>query len=203
MTPLEKERFELKKTVSLQKLTITAILIALGILIPMVMPKISIPPASYTLASHVPVMIAMFISPAVAVCVALGTSLGFFLTGLPIVIALRALSHIIFAFIGATYIQKRGQNLLPKDKLFPNWRFQFFNLWIALLHAGAESVVVLLFYIGQPNPVATNFYYYIFVLIGLGGAVHSLIDFNIAYFVVVKLKHLLPNSVLNQSKETE
>ncbi|MCH4168273.1 MAG: hypothetical protein LKF42_03380 [Streptococcaceae bacterium] len=192
---------KLKQTVNLQKLTITAILIALGILIPMVMPKITIPPASFTLASHVPVMIAMFISPVVAILVALGTSLGFFLTGLPIIITLRALSHIVFAFIGALYIQKYGKHIEPSKALFPNWRFQFFNFWIGLIHAGVESIVVLLFYIGQPNPVDVNFYYYVFVLIGGGGLIHSLIDFNIAYFVVVKLKQIMPNSVFNQLKK--
>ncbi len=44
----------------------------------MVMPKIMIPPASFTLASHVPLFIAMFFTPGVAVAVALGTTFGFF-----------------------------------------------------------------------------------------------------------------------------
>ena len=48
-------------------LTTAALLTALAILIPQVMPKIVIPPASFTLASHVPIMIGMLISPAVAV----------------------------------------------------------------------------------------------------------------------------------------
>ncbi len=49
-----------------------------GVIIPMVMPKIMIPPASFTLASHVPLFIAMFFTPGVAVAVALGTTFGFF-----------------------------------------------------------------------------------------------------------------------------
>lgn len=61
-----------------RQLTISALLIAMGILIPMVMPKIVIGPASFTLASHVPLMIAMFFSPGMAVAVALGTAFGFF-----------------------------------------------------------------------------------------------------------------------------
>lgn len=41
-------------------LTITALLMALAIMIPIVMPlKVVIPPASYTLASHVPIFLAM------------------------------------------------------------------------------------------------------------------------------------------------
>lgn len=53
------------KNHSIRNLTISALLIGLGILIPMVMPKIVIGPASFTLASHVPVFIAMFFSPLV------------------------------------------------------------------------------------------------------------------------------------------
>ena len=46
-----------------QFITLTALLTALAIVIPMIMPvKIIIPPASYTLASHVPIFLAMFIS---------------------------------------------------------------------------------------------------------------------------------------------
>ena len=65
---------------SVRKLTISALLIGMGVIIPMVMPKIMIPPASFTLASHVPLFIAMFFTPGVAVAVALGTTFGFFLT---------------------------------------------------------------------------------------------------------------------------
>lgn len=47
--------------------------------IPMFSPlKIVIPPASFTVASQVAVFIAMFISPAVGISVALGTTLGIF-----------------------------------------------------------------------------------------------------------------------------
>ena len=74
MTPLEAV---LMKTNSVKRLTISALLIAMGIIIPMVMPRITIGPASFTLASHVPVFIAMFISPVVAIAVSLGTGFGF------------------------------------------------------------------------------------------------------------------------------
>lgn len=71
----------MKRKQSVQMLCISALLIAVGIVIPMVMPKIVIPPASFTLASHVPIFIAMMISPPVAMAVAIGTTLGFFLAG--------------------------------------------------------------------------------------------------------------------------
>ena len=78
----------MKKTRN-KSMAFTAILIAFGILIPMMMPaKIVIPPASYTLASHVPIFMALFISLPVAILVAFGTTLGFLLTGMPFLIVL-------------------------------------------------------------------------------------------------------------------
>ena len=51
------------KSTIYRNLTITALLMALAIMIPIVMPlKVVIPPASYTLASHVPIFLAMFLS---------------------------------------------------------------------------------------------------------------------------------------------
>lgn len=67
------------KNHSIRHLTIAALLIGMGIVIPMVMPKIVIGPASFTLASHVPVFVAMFFSPAMAIAVALGTTFWLFL----------------------------------------------------------------------------------------------------------------------------
>ncbi|GAD36164.1 hypothetical protein ANG1_0351 [Streptococcus anginosus SK52 = DSM 20563] len=89
-----------------QFITLTALLTALAIVIPMVMPaKIIIPPASYTLASHVPIFLAMFISPLMALIVILGSTFGFLVAGYPIVIVLRALSHIFFGLVGALYLK--------------------------------------------------------------------------------------------------
>ena len=51
-------------------MVLAALLSAIGILIPIIMPfKITIEPASFTLASHVPMFIAMYISPVVAIIV--------------------------------------------------------------------------------------------------------------------------------------
>lgn len=78
-----------------RNLTITALLMALAIMIPIVMPlKVVIPPASYTLASHVPIFLAMFMSRKSAACVVIGSTLGFFVAGFPLVIVMRAASHI-------------------------------------------------------------------------------------------------------------
>ena len=51
-------------------MTLTALLTAIAIFIPIAMPlKLVIPPASYTLGSHVAIFIAMFINPWMAIFV--------------------------------------------------------------------------------------------------------------------------------------
>ena len=112
-----------------QFMTLTAFLTALAIVIPLVMPiKIVIPPASFTLASHVAIFLAMFISPLMTVIVVLGSTIGFFMSGLPFIITLRALSHLLF-----------------------------FNFVLALIHAFGEVVVCILFYTTTAYP-ANAFY---------------------------------------------
>lgn len=183
------------KTNSVKRLTISALLIAMGIIIPMVMPRITIGPASFTLASHVPVFIAMFISPMVAIAVSLGTGFGFFLSATPI-IALRALSHLIFAVIGAVILQKHPEILINKEGKFTllNGKLQLFNVGIGVIHSAAELVVVSVFYTMGNLPgtyYTAGFMYSIFLLMGVGGLIHSLVDFSIAYFLASTLsKHV-------------
>ena len=183
------------KTNSVKRLTISALLIAMGIIIPMVMPRITIGPASFTLASHVPVFIAMFISPVVAIAVSLGTGFGFFLSETPI-IALRALSHLIFAVIGAVILQKHPEILINKEGKFTllNGKLQLFNVGIGVIHSAAELVVVSVFYTMGNLPgtyYTAGFMYSIFLLMGVGGLIHSLVDFSIAYFLASTLsKHV-------------
>ncbi|HFR3888266.1 TPA: hypothetical protein ACHVIB_001321, partial [Streptococcus suis] len=113
---------------SVKQLSISAILTAFAILIPLMMPiKIIIGPASYTLASHIPLFIAMFISPATAIFVALGSSLGFFLAGFPIVIVFRALTHLFFLTLGAVLV-KRFPILMDSK------RFLLLGIGLNLLH---------------------------------------------------------------------
>ncbi|MDM3979819.1 hypothetical protein [Enterococcus faecalis] len=183
------------KTNSVKRLTISALLIAMGIIIPMVMPRITIGPASFTLASHVPVFIAMFISPVVAIAVSLGTGFGFFLSATPI-IALRALSHLIFAVIGAVILQKHPEILINKEGKFTllNGKLQLFNVGIGVIHSAAELVVISVFYTMGNLPgtyYTAGFVYSIFLLMGVGGLIHSLVDFSIAYFLASTLsKHV-------------
>ncbi len=163
-------------------LCIGGLLSAIGIMIPMVAPKIIIEPASFTLASHVAVFIAMFISPVMAVSVALLSGLGFLLAGFPLVVVLRALSHVIFAALGAYLIKRNNYILLSPKTIVP------FALLISAVHAICEVTVTSLYYFGTGKTTTT---YYILGLVGLGTVIHSMIDFSIATAVWVPLQHVI------------
>lgn len=164
----------------LYRMVVAALLCAIGIIIPMFMPpplKITLEPASFTLASHVAIFIAMFISPTVAVSVSLGTTLGFFLGGFPIVVVMRALSQVIFVTIGALWLKKHPYTLLSVGSNIA------FNFVMALIHAGCEVLVVIPFYFS--NTLAKGYYAKGFVvavilLVGVGTIIHSSIDFYIS-----------------------
>lgn len=164
---------------SVRNLSMTALLIALGITIPMFMPKIIIPPASYTLASHVPLFVSMFISPAVALAVALGTGVGF-LISTPFIVAVRAFSHCVFALLGSLYIQKNPDLIKQKRKCIS------FNIIIGIIHATVECLAVTPFFFTQ----ATNsgsYFTIVFLAVGFGGFIHSLIDFTIASTILKRI----------------
>lgn len=182
---------------SVKQLTIAALLVGMGIVIPMVMPKIVIGPASFTLASHVPLFVAMFFSPSIALAVAFGTAFGFLMTT-PLIIALRALSHIVFAFIGANYLQRHPEIVLNNKK------FQIYNVWIGVIHSVVEMCVVALFYMSG-NTIGTvydgNLFVFLFGFMGIGGFVHSLVDYNIAYFVSKALSKSFDVPIFTKAQE--
>ena len=193
-----KEDLEMKAKSNIQTMVVAAMLCAIGILIPLISPvKIILEPASFTLASHVAIFVAMFISPATAVFVALGTTMGFFLAGFPIPIVLRALSHIIFTIIGALYLKKHPHILSNY------WRAGVFALVLAVIHAVSEVAIILPLYIGNQMTEAyynKGLWYSIFGLVGLGTIVHSMVDFGIALGVwrVVEKYTFIKPSVKNK-----
>lgn len=162
----------------LNSMLISALLCSIGIVIPIISPiKITMEPASFTLASHVAIFIAMFISPLTAVFVALGTSVGFMMAGFPIVVVLRAASHVIFAYIGALYL-KKFPNTLNSFK-----QSQIYSFIISLIHAICEVAIVSVFYFG--NNMGSGYYtkgflISVVLLVGVGTAVHSMVDFYLA-----------------------
>ena len=165
---------------SILNMVIAALLCALGITIPMFMPlKLVMEPASFTLASHVPVFIAVFISPVTAVAVAVCTGIGFFFSTTP-VIALRALSHVVFAFIGAVILKKKPELLSsPVQTLV-------FGFVLGVIHGICEVIVVTWFYFGNSMSEAyytTGFFKSVILLVGVGTVIHSLVDFILAVIV--------------------
>ena len=176
----------MKTRKNIYQLTLSAILIAIGILIPMISPlKLILEPASFTLASHVPIFIAMFISPSVAVAVALGTTAGFFLGGFPIVVTLRALTHVIFVAVGSQMLKKRPSLIQEKGQSF------LFSFLIGIVHAISEIAVVSLFYFSggmTGGYYAQGFMTSVLLLVGVGTVVHSMIDFSIAQVIWLGLE---------------
>ncbi len=174
----------------LSMLTTAALLTALAILIPQVMPKIVIPPASFTLASHVPIMIGMLISPAVAVIVAVGSTIGFLISGLPIEITFRAATHVIFALFCSIFLWK---HLYYTHGV----KFQIFNVVIALIHTLAEvAIVYILLTTGFSHLDGRNLGSLLLIL-GIGGFIHSLIDFNIALFIAKAINRVYKFDIFN------
>lgn len=168
---------------SVFKITASAFLIAVGILIPMVSPvRVIIEPASFTLASHVAIFVAMFISPAVAVAVTLGTTLGFFLGGFPLIIVIRAASHIIFVIIGSLYLQKIDKFNISAIHL------RIFSFAVALIHAIFELTGVMLFYFGTNVPINSDLLLWALGFVGLGTVIHSIVDMEIANIVRLALQ---------------
>ena len=171
----------MNRSQSIYRLAVAALLCAIGIMIPMVMPiKVYIPPMSFTLASHVAIFLAMCISPAVALAVSLGTTIGFVFSGLPIDVWLRALSHVVWAVGGALWLKK-----------FPNTFYHkvsniLFCLFIAVIHGLLELGIICTLYLGGLAGMAEKFsggFITIVLLVGLGTVVHSCVDYLVSYLV--------------------
>lgn len=177
----------------LKMMVIAAMLSAISIIIPMFSPfKIILEPASFTLASHVAIFVAMFISPTVALAVASVTTLGFLLGGFPIVIVLRAASHLIFGAIGAYVIKRRPRILDQKLQLV------VFAFIISVIHGLTEVLVVMPFYFGSSMPegfYARSFLITVIGLVGAGTIVHSIIDFAIARAVWIPIRNSTGRSI--------
>ena len=160
----------------IRKMCVAALLCAVGILIPILSPvKIQIPPMSFTLASHVAVFLAMFISPAVGLTVEVGTTLGFVLAGFPPVVVLRAAVQIVFVALGAYWL--RGD----KRKLKSPARAAAFGLVTGAIHGVCEALVVTWFWFG--GSVEGSFLSTVVGLVGFGTLVHSMVDYYIALFI--------------------
>lgn len=163
-------------------MVVAALLTALSILIPLVFPSIPLGPFTATFASHLPIMISMFISPVVALAVAIGSLLGFAIkfASMPWVIA-RAAMHIPFALMGAWMLKKNCNVYLTAASTM-------------VVHASLEVIAVLPFLGMMPTTPKTLNLFSIEIpltwalVIFIGTMLHHIIDFAIAMAVVPVLK---------------
>ncbi|HHW57492.1 MAG TPA: ECF transporter S component [Clostridia bacterium] len=160
-----------------REITIGGLLAALALVIPLAFGGvlgIVIPPFSATLASHVPVMLAMLISPMTAAFVGIVSAIGFLIKLGP-VIAARAAVHAVFGYVGAKMIQ-RGYS-------FP------VALAVTLpIHAVLEAIVVI--------PFGFDFYK-AFVVVGVGTMIHHTIDSAIALVLFYALNPIFKLKAVN------
>lgn len=162
-----------------RELVITALLIAFGIVIPTACGflRVTLPPAfTATLLAHVPIFIAMFISPWSAVFTAIGTTIGFQFAGCDPVVVARAGSHIVFAIVGAFMIKKNMNLVLT-------------GIVATVLHAIFEALTVYVFLsLGWTSSGdGVSFVSIAFYTTGIGTIIHSSIDYIIAVAVAIPL----------------
>lgn len=157
-------------------MVVAALLCAVGIVIPMFCPKIVLEPASFTLASHVALFLAMFISLPVSIIVCLGTTVGFFFAGFPLVVVLRALSQIVFVALGAWFLQHH-KNVVGRP--IPS---TLFSLTMGVIHGFCEMMVSSWFYFNG-GQTQQGYVVSVLLLVGLGTVIHSMVDYGIAVVV--------------------
>ncbi|QPW59000.1 ECF transporter S component [Clostridium botulinum] len=147
-----------------KKLTYGALLTALAIIIPVSFGvlRVQIGPFTATLGAHVPIFFSMLFGPYIASIVALGSALGFLITS-PLVIAARALMHVLVGGIGAILIKK---DINLKNVI----------LITAPLHGILEAISVIPFGFTV---------YKILIVVGVGSMIHHIVD-GIVFNVIIK-----------------
>ncbi|MBR5808679.1 MAG: ECF transporter S component [Clostridia bacterium] len=161
-----------KKT---REMVLAAILTALSILITYSPVKLVLPFFTLTVGSHTPTILAMLISPWVAVMTVIGSCIGFAMT-IPapnsIIVVMRAATHLLFALVGCKMIKDKKLNIY------------LIILITGVLHALSEGIVVFaLTPLIVPGQLATSA-----ALIALSGTfVHHLMDCAITAPIAVAL----------------
>ena len=138
--------------------------------------KVVIPPASYTLASHVPIFLAMFLSRKMAACVVIGSTLGFFVAGFPIVIVMRCISYHLLPWWGPIILNIIQAYWLG---LYPLLRSTLYVLSFTLLVKCLRAY----YSIRQLRCQISILSNVVFVLVGGGTIIHSIVDGYIALYI--------------------
>lgn len=167
-------------------LTMTALLMAIGILIPTVSPvKILLGPAgSVTLASHVAIFLAMFLSPASGIAVALGTTLGFQLSGFAYPVVLRALTHVVWAALGAFWLKKHPA------LLYKPVNSALYCGLIAIVHAVLETAVIFMLFFGGLVEDKGGIWLTVLLPVGIVTLGHSCVDYIISLAIWQPIRKL-------------
>lgn len=152
-------------------MVVAALLIAISIMIPMYFGFLSvrIEPFTATITAHVPMFIAMMISPLTAAIVGLGSAMGFFLAGYSPVVVARATSHIVWGYLGGVLLRKKI-GYVPAVFIS------------GVLHGIYEGLIIIPF---MPQGKATT----TLILITIVGTfIHHCVDATIAYFIAMPLE---------------
>ncbi|WMJ79202.1 ECF transporter S component [Clostridium sp. MB40-C1] len=155
-----------------KKLTFTALLTAFAIIIPLYFGflRIVIPPVfSATIASHVPVFLAMFLGPGAAIAVGVGSAFGFLIALGPYVAA-RAFMHVFVGIIGAYLLKK-------------NISFTKIVIITAPIHGLLEGISTIPFMGVKGFTVS-----YVILTVGVGTVIHHIADGLISGVLVQALE---------------
>ena len=151
--------------IKIRQMVYAGLLTAIAIIIPIQFGflRIIIPPFTATLAAHVPMMLAMLISPPVAAVVGIGSTIGFLLAGMPATVVARAATHIVVGYIGARIIMKNQSYIKAVAITAP-------------IHGILEALVVIPF-------IGFNLYQ-LLIVTAVGAILHHCVDSIIAYALV-------------------
>jgi niacin transporter len=166
-----------------RELTLGALFGAMTLLIILVFSqflKVSIPPFfTATLLLHVPLFLSMLVSPSAAAMVGLISAVGFMMTPLGPVVALRALMHTVVGYVGGSLV-KRGMKF-------------HYVLGITLpIHAFLEAGAVVLVMGLTPDALK-----YALTVVAIGTALHHTMDSFVAVFLTEVIKKGLGRGIMN------
>lgn len=155
-----------------KELVISALLVGLSVVIPYLsLPVVPMPEFSVTLFAHLAIIISMFMGVKIAVFAGLGSVLGFYLKGVPIVVVMRAASHLIFLIIGALMIKKMHGK---------KWHLVLVGIITGVIHALAEAIIVAFWF--KSSSISNTF------LIGVPiFLLHHAFDYTMAVLVYTAL----------------
>ncbi|AWK52616.1 ECF transporter S component [Clostridium beijerinckii] len=162
----------------IRQMVYAGLLTALAIIIPIQFGflKIIVPPFTATLAAHVPMMLAMLISPAVAIVVGIGSTIGFLISGTPAPVVARAATHIVVGYVGARIIMK-------------NKSYTKAAIITAPIHGILEMLVVIPF-------IGFNVYQ-LLIVTAVGTILHHGVDSMISYAIVKAMAKARNKNIYN------